>query len=246
MTPKTVRSKKRTSRKFVKGQVNKWLVSLLEITGKTQTQFAEMVGVSRNTVANIVSGRSPLDRKLASRIYQATGAAYGAYLAGWDDVVSAYGQPYTKETFKNWRGSQNQETDAQSGRKFFEFACDTLRILVLAANEGKWKTRLPALQQSFREWCQESYEQFDLRYPVEKTLKQRKYVDELTMGYGDWRHPHREHERTFYGFKDNPKKRDDDYLTLRAEKCPKWMPCGNMRPKNIRRRLAYPTPPMAI
>ncbi len=98
-------------------------MSLLKTIGQTQDSFAAMVGVSRNTIANIVSGRSPLNRALWLRIYRATGVYYGAYLSGWDELVSGYGRPYTKATFEEW---QRQEGADQ---EFIKYAGETLQAL---------------------------------------------------------------------------------------------------------------------
>ena len=55
------------------------------------------------------------------------------------------------------------------------------------------------------------------------------------MLYGDWRHPLQDRRRSVYRFKDNPSKPDSEELTLRIETWPKWMPCGSMRKRNVRR-----------
>ena len=48
------------TRKWKQGQKNTWLKKLREIIGRSQMQFAAMLGVGRKTIINIENGRTRL------------------------------------------------------------------------------------------------------------------------------------------------------------------------------------------
>jgi len=219
-------------RKFKRGEENKYISDLLKIIGRSQQQLAAMVGVSPNIIANVKSGRSPLKPELAQKIYVATGAWHVPYFRqhrGDDRLLSIYETPYTKATFEHWRKNYGR-ADQKSINEFFEYASDTLFVMLTAAGKCKLKNHLPALRQSFWDWCVKSYKFFQLEKPIDEVLKERKFIDELTMNYGDWRQNDLMGWREYYEFKDDKRKHNDENLTLRIEAHPGFRPCSDMKP----------------
>ena len=217
-------------RKFVRGQKNKWLSSLLKTIRRSQKQLAAMVGVTPNTIANVMTGRSPLNQKLAQKIYVATGAYHWPYFRGDDKVYALDGTTYSKAEFENWLKNYSDSDEKRVG-EFFNYASDTLQVLLNGAARCKLKNHLPALRQSFLDWCVESYKNFDLEKPIKEFLEGRKYIQELTMNYQHWRDPHPVNVSLArrYEFKDDPRKLDHENLTLRYETRPGFFACGNMK-----------------
>jgi transcriptional regulator with XRE-family HTH domain len=218
-------------RNFIRGRKNEWLSSLRKIIGKSQTQLAAMVGVSPNTIANIETGRSPLKHDLALKINAATGVSAWHYLAGDDRLLDFSGQaPYSHAEFENWRKNYSG-TDEKRMNEFFEAASDSLNLIFRAAIKcGSPKNHLPALRQSFYDWCDDSIKYFQLKNPLDEILKEeRKFIDELTMRYRDWRRKDMVSWQKFYGFKNDPKKSGDELLTLQVKVYSHWRTCGNMK-----------------
>jgi transcriptional regulator with XRE-family HTH domain len=219
---------KHPPRKFKKGQKNKWLLNLLKIIGWSQSQLAESVGVSTFVIANVASGRSPLKQRLAQKIYVATGASAWTYFRGLDQVFDPTGEPYTRATFDYWRKRFSDADEIRLAR-FYNYASETLHLLLLASAKSIWKNRLAAIEQSFLDWCMDSYKFFRLEGEVSEILKERKSISEMTMSYGNWRSPEMEGQRAFYEFEDDSTKPDEELATFRVETWPGWSPCGNMQ-----------------
>ena len=50
------------------------VAQIRKIIGKSQSQFAALVGVSKHTIISVENGRNELSKNLTRRIYIATGA----------------------------------------------------------------------------------------------------------------------------------------------------------------------------
>ena len=218
-------------RKWKQGQKNTWLKKLREIIGKSQVQFAAMIGEPPKTIINIENGRTRLDGILAHKIQGATGVASWKYMQGRNTPLDFSGKfPYTSANFDYWKKAHSGN-DEKNVERFAELASDTLSLMLRAAQKcGTPKNHLPGLQLAFHFWCAEMVKNFQLLPSLKEILKsERKYICERTMNYRDWRRPEMSGDRNFYEFKDDPQKTDDELLTLRVDAHAGWSICGDMK-----------------
>jgi DNA-binding XRE family transcriptional regulator len=218
-------------RKWKQGQKNTWLKKLRDIIGKSQVQFAAMIGEPPKTIINIENGRTRLDGILAHKIQGATGVASWKYMQGRNTPLDFSGEtPYTRKHFEHWKQFHGRN-DEKYIERFAELASDTLLLMFRAAKLcGTPKNHLPALELSFHFWCIEAVKNFQLKPSLDEILKsERKYIKERTMSYRDWRRAELAGDRNYYEFKDYPKKTDDELLTLRVEAHAGWSVCGDMK-----------------
>jgi DNA-binding XRE family transcriptional regulator len=220
---------------------------LRNIIGHTQGEFAVMIGASKDTVASWEVGRNKLSRSFARRIAFATGVEEEALWRGRvpltapDPLTSR--RPFTAETFAQHRSSNWGRSDEAAARHHLTHCADALRILFLAAarpSRDQDRQQLPALLESFRQWCEQMREDFRLDEGIEAQLEERKFKLGQTRTYGEWRAMHRKSPAAMEaaGFKDNPTKRDDEELFLGSEAVPAWEPGGSLRgPRPARTRL---------
>ena len=107
------------------------------ILGKTQPQFAALVGTSAITIKRIENGTLALSDKLAARIWAATGAMQIELLQGAKGrALSPGGTPYTLETFHRWAAVWNhttQETALDRAKELSGF----VELLCSAAAGGR-------------------------------------------------------------------------------------------------------------
>lgn len=218
-------------RKWNQGEKNTWLKKLRQIIGRSQVQFAAMLGEEPKTIINIENGRTRLDGTLASKIQAATGVSAWLYLRGKNRPLDFSGKsPYTRAHFDYWIKIHSDDDD-ESINKFSELARDTFLLMMRAAKKcGTPKNHLPALKMSFHFWCADAIKNFQLQTSLDEILKsERKYIKERTMSYRDWRRPEMHGDRQFYEFKDDPKKPDSELLTLRVQAHAGWVICGDMK-----------------
>ena len=97
--------------------------------------------------------------------------------------------------------------------------------------------RLPAVVDSFVQWCEQTREDFHLETEIDTLLAQRKGKVVVNHTYRQWRAMQKEDPAAcrFLGFKDDPEKPDEANLRLEAETFPIWWPG---RPMRVRRVLA--------
>lgn len=148
----------------------KLVAELRHIIGKSQSQFATMVGASKHNVISLENGRTKkLTGNLAKRIKVATGA----------DLVrgkleSPFRQEaYTRADFDKWREEFNP-SDRESALKKTEEMNMWLKVIFLAAARSGLagnRDRLPALYISLAEWLEETREKFKLNDEVEAILE---------------------------------------------------------------------------
>jgi DNA-binding XRE family transcriptional regulator len=218
-------------RKWKQGQKNHWLKKLRNTIGKSQAQFAAMIGEQCKTIINIENGRTRLDGNMAHKIQAATGVSSWLYMQGKNTPMDFGGQtPYVRAHFDYWKHAHS-DNDGKDTPEFVELASDTLLLMLQAAKKcGTPKNHLPALKIAFHFWCLESVKNFQLNASLDEILKsERKYIKERTMSYRDWRRPEMAGDRNFYEFKDDPQKTDDELLTLRVEAHAGWSVCGDMK-----------------
>jgi transcriptional regulator with XRE-family HTH domain len=223
-------------------QTNKTIRELRRILGLTQGQFATLIGASKDTIASWETGRNPLSPPLARRIALVTGVDEHSLLGPGGELMAKHGVPakrYTVEEYKQYRKRFWGQSAEESVRRQWRPCADTLELLFLAAagNAESGPARLPGVVDSFIQWCQQAREDFGLGPAIEAELAKRKGTLELTHSYRQWREMAKEDPAMArrMGFKDNPKRKDEESLSLKMETVPEWMPGTSMKGAQGRR-----------
>jgi DNA-binding transcriptional regulator YiaG len=208
---------------------NKSIVALRGILGRTQEQFAALIGVSLDTVRSWELGRNRLNAKQAQRIRMVTGAEIASLMDGNGVVKEGLGSAYNKEYFEYWT-KRFARSDAKQADEWCEGAVQSIRLLyaAAAAPDSRHKGRLPALHTSLLEWLDRAYADFKLAPQVEYILKKRKRRNSHTMSYGEWRSAWAAGYREMFSFKNDPQKADDELLRLECIVWPGWSAGSNM------------------
>ena len=211
---------------------------LRRILGLTQGEFAATVGVSKDTVASWETGRNPVSASLARRMALVTGADERALANSELPLLTMnpnpQRQPYTMEAFKRHQKLFEGKTPEDNVRRRIGPCQDALALLFTAAvryGSGAESGRLTGVLGSFSQWCRETAEYFELEPGIDAQLEERKRTEESTRSYGEWRALAKElpHTAKLWGFKDNPKKADQERLTLNMTTYPVWAPGWDMR-----------------
>jgi transcriptional regulator with XRE-family HTH domain len=211
---------------------------LRKITGQTQDEFAAMIGASKDAVASWEIGRSNLSLTSARRIALVTGVDAEDLrkrrlpLIAYVPFVGHI--PFTAETFALHRSTYWGRSDAQAARQHLKYCVDTLGLLFFAAalpDKGQARQQLPAVVDSFIQWCQQTRTDFGLEARIDEQLAQRKVTDTFNRSYKQWRAQAKVDPDMCrqLGFKDDPKKGDHEYLSLTLETVPPWLPGRSMR-----------------
>ena len=144
------------------------VAQLREVIGKSQTQFAAMIGVSKHTVISVENRRLGLSKNLAKRIEIAT----GANLLG-NKLLSPFKvADYTRGDFDRWRDKYSQTNPAVALKQLKEMQTWLKVIFLAAAKSGRAgnRDRLPALSISLAKWLNEARKQFKLNDEIEDVL----------------------------------------------------------------------------
>jgi hypothetical protein len=136
--------------------------------------------------------------------------------------------------FARCRESCWGRSDEEAARQHLRHCADALELLFLAAaraRAGEAACRLPAVVGSFVAWCRETGKEFRLEPEIQELLGQRKYKEPLTKTYREWRRTAKEDPSVarIWGFRDDPRKSDQESLCLEAELAPIWRPGYAMR-----------------
>jgi DNA-binding XRE family transcriptional regulator len=222
---------------MMKTKPNKALKELRRVIEKTQGEFAAMIGASKDTVVSWERGRNGLSETFARRISLATGVEAKGLVRGTLPLMSyialAGREPYTAQRFEQHRETYWGRSDEEAARQHAGNCADALELLFVAASEPEHKVRyrLPAVVDSFIEWCERAREDFHLEAGIEKQLGKRKSKVVITHRYSEWRRMQKEDPGAcrFMGFKDDPRKGGEECLTLTAEGIPIWRPGLGMR-----------------
>ena len=174
------------------------VAQLRKIIGKSQSQFAAMVGVSKHTIISVENDRNKLSKNLARRIQLATGARIldKNFRFEFTNIPAIEGRQtltpealkfinrkfdraakgdnlYTREDFEQWRTNFFLTNDETARKQF-----DIIKIWVeyvfrAAAKPGIAgnRDRLPAVYQSLVEWLNETHEHFKLEKEVDDILE---------------------------------------------------------------------------
>jgi transcriptional regulator with XRE-family HTH domain len=211
---------------------------LRKIIGQTQGEFATMIGASKDTVASWETSRNKLSPQFARRIAFATGVDEDDLLRGRRPLTTYIPfvghPPFTAETFAGHRKTYWGRSDEEAARQHLRHCADALGLLFLAAakpGEGKTACRLPAVVDSFIQWCEETREDFQLDPQIQDQLEERQRKIELNHTYAQWRRMQKEDPAMcrMMGFKDDPQKSDQENLRLEMEAVPLWRPGHSMR-----------------
>jgi len=222
----------------MKTRPNKASRELRKILRLTQAGLAAMIGASKDTVVSWELGRNKVSPQFARRLTFATGVESGALLRGRgplttpDPLVGR--KPFTAETFAQHRSTHWGRTDEAAARHHLRNCADALRILFLAAARpagGQNRQQLPAVLESFRQWCEETREDFQLDEPIQAQLEQRPFKIGQTRTCGEWRRLRKESPAVYeaVGYHDDPSKSDEEKLFVGREAVPDWTPGACMR-----------------
>lgn len=214
------------------------LRELRGILDLTQTEFAALVGSSKDAVASWEVGRNPLSASFARRIALATGVLEEDLLRGRIPLTTrgpaAQRRPFSAETFKAHRASYWGGSEETAARRHHRHCADALELLLTAASRAggaAGPSRLAAVVDSFVQWCEQTREDFQLGKAIDEQLEQRRQTLELAHSYKQWRAKQKEDPDLCrkLGFKDDPKKRDEETLRLSVQTVPTWRPGYSMR-----------------
>ena len=219
---------------------NQSIRKLRRILGRTQGEFAALVGASKDTIASWETGRNPLSPPLARRIAVVTGVDERTLLQPDAELMARHRVParrYTLEEFKDYRHKFWGKSAEESVRRQMRPCADTLELLFKAAaaaaagDAESGPGRLPGVVDSFIHWCRQTREDFDLGPVIDAELAKRKGPLVLTRSIGQWREMAKTDPAMarMMGFKDNAKRKDEESLTLEMETVPEWMPGTSMR-----------------
>jgi len=175
------------------------VAQLRDLIGKSQSQFAAMVGVSKHTIISVENGRNKLSRNLAKRIQLATGANIGdenfefqvdgfvsasekaaqlspeavAFLRRRHDGTGKNDRAYTREDFEQWRKNFYPSNDRTARKRLEEMKLWLEVVFRAAAKPGVAgnRDRLPAVRQSLVEWLNETAENFKLEKEIDDILE---------------------------------------------------------------------------
>ncbi len=151
-----------------KSKASSLVVELRKIIGKSQSQFAAMIGVSKHAIISVENARNDLSQNMAKHIEIATGAK----LLGGKLESPFRADQYTRDDFDCWRGKYGQ-TNKTAALKQLEEMKTWLKIIFLAAaKSGRAgnRDRLPAVCLSLVEWLNETRVKFKLEDEVEDIL----------------------------------------------------------------------------
>jgi transcriptional regulator with XRE-family HTH domain len=217
---------------------NQSIRAVRKIIERTQAEFAAMIGASKDAVASWEIGRNRLSATFARRISLATGVDAKDLLRGRGRLTTYIpfeGHPlFSAETFARHRETYWGRSGEGAARQHLRHCADALGLLFLAAakpGRGKLRYRLPAVVDSFIQWCESTREDFHLDRQIDAQLEQRKAKLALNHPYGQWRTMAKEDPAVCRaaGFKDDPRRSDQEMLRLEMETLPLWRPGHSMR-----------------
>src|SRR4051794_36940989 len=178
----------------MKKKIKSPIRELRKITGRTQGEFAAMVGASKDAVVSWEVGRNQLSESFAQRIAFATGVEAKSLLRHKGPLLGRgfAGRlvPYTKELYEKHMKSRTGRSDQVNARGHLKNCVEALELLFVAAAEpvrGNKGQRLPSVVQSFMQWCEATRKDFHLEKGIEQQLKRQGSKLTLTHTWGQWR-----------------------------------------------------------
>src|ERR1019366_4040555 len=175
------------------------IAQLRKTIGKSQSQFAAMVGVSKHTIISVENGRNQLSRKLAKLIKAATGAdilgdhiefepVYDiphleprpklspeqlSFMRRRHDGTGNREHVYTRQDFERWRAEYYPCND-ETARKHYEKIKIWIEYIFRAAARpgvAGVRDRFPAVYQSLVDWLNEARSNFKLEKEIDELLE---------------------------------------------------------------------------
>jgi len=200
------------------------------VLGLTQTEFAALIGSTKDTIASWETGRNAMSTGMAWRVSLQTGVDEQSILEWKGYLKTRDGKPFTKEEYEGhgkrfWGGSVEQGM-----KKQLDNCQDALELLMRASVKGKDETqaraRMAGVVNSFVQWCQQTRKDYELERPVDELLAERTTAIELRKSYAQWREMVKTDPDAAraMGFKDDPKKDGAEILRLRVDGIPVWKP----------------------
>ena len=225
---------------------NEAIRALRKIIGQTHAEFAEMIGVSKDAVVSWETGRTQVSDTYVRRIALATGVDGRMLRIGVGVPVSADEDAhlYRAEDFESHRASDWGRTDEESARRWLEHCADTMELVLLAAarpSGNKLRHQLPAVMDSFMQWCEAARGDFELGPQIDEQLEARRKWVGMTQSYSLWRAMNRGNPEGLKanGYADDPTKGEAEQLRLELEMVPDWAPGRSMKwPNPYKMKLA--------
>jgi transcriptional regulator with XRE-family HTH domain len=158
------------------------VAELRHIIGKSQSQFATMIGVSIHTVISVENGRNRLTPKLARRIQIATGANLLKLSRG--KILEVEGKEFTRKSFEEWRSEFGNDEESIMGRLAeIKFWIEVFFRAAARPGAGGNRDRFPAIYMSLIDWLYETNKAFKLEQEIE-TISEEMPHQVLHMAYG--------------------------------------------------------------
>jgi transcriptional regulator with XRE-family HTH domain len=229
-------------------QPNQAVRALRKTIGLTQAEFAAMIGVSKDAVVSWEIGRNELSATFARRIALVTGVDGRTLRLGISVPFSQAEDchEYTKADFERHQRTEWSGSDEAQAERLARCQ-DTLELLFRAAArpEGEPpRQRLPAVMDSFMQWCRSAREDFKLGPAIDEQLAQRRFRAGMTQEYRLWRAMARGNPEGLKaaGFTDDPSRGDKEELRLELELVPGWAPGRSMKPPRPAIMILAPNP----
>jgi DNA-binding XRE family transcriptional regulator len=148
------------------------VAKLRKIIDKSQSQFAAMLGVSKDTFVSVENGRNKLSWNLARRIYIATGANLSKEVLR---VTQTPGENYFQKDFIKWRSSYYPVTLQTAKNQFDRMQFWVETVFKAAAKPGLAgnRDRLPAVHLSLVEWLENARNDFKLETEIDEVLEEQ-------------------------------------------------------------------------
>jgi DNA-binding XRE family transcriptional regulator len=146
------------------------VAELRKIIGKSQSQFAAMIGVSIHTIISVENGRNQLSENLTRRIKIATGADLSRQSKG--KIAAVGGGGYTRKDFEEWHTRFSSEEHSAKER-FEEIKYWVELVFRAAAKPGVAgnRDRLPAVYLSLVDWLHDTRQAFKLEREIDDILE---------------------------------------------------------------------------
>lgn len=197
-----------------------------------------MIGASKDAVVSWELGRNALSEGFARRVEFATGVERRSLMRrsgplhgrGFGGMLL----PYSRDLYRKHAETRTGRPDEVNARGHARNCAEALELLFVAAAQPVRRDkgrRLPALVQSFIQWCDQAREDFELEGGIDTQLMKRPSKLTITHRWGEWRRMKREDPNVcrHMGFKDDPAKPDGESLTLETTTFPIWRPGYPMR-----------------
>ena len=150
-------------------QSGKLVAQVRKIIGKSQSQFATMIGGSKHTVISVENGRNQVSKKLARRIQIATGVNWLKSADG--KLLDIERNEYTYKSFESWRTRFNNADSAMRNFKEVKFWLEIFFRAAAKPGVAGNRDRLPAVYMSLVDWLYNTAKTFKLDQEIDDILE---------------------------------------------------------------------------